>query len=73
MTGLRDTDGREGTTRVERARALWNESDRLRERARLTHAEADALDRAAERLHRMAAAIQDGRDDDLVHEALSVR
>lgn len=37
--------------RSERARSLWKESDRLREKARRTRDEADALDRAAERLH----------------------
>lgn len=56
----------------DRAKALWRECDRLRERARQMRDEADALQRAAERLNRMAAAIADGRDDDLVQEALSV-
>lgn len=60
------------TAANDRARSLWGQSDRLRERARQTRAEADALGRAAERLHGMAAAIADGRDDDLVEEALSV-
>ena len=60
------------TLRTERARALWAESDRLRVRAAQKRDEAEALARAAERLYRMAAAINDGRDDDLVSEALSV-
>lgn len=34
--------------------------------------EAAQLDRAAERFHRMAAAIADGREDEIVEAALSV-
>lgn len=51
---------------------LWRQSDKLRKRAKQMRDEAAALDRAAERLHRMAAAIQDGREDDLVSIALTV-
>ena len=52
---------------------LWRQADDLRAKARRIRDEAAALDRAAERLHRMAAAIADGRDDDLVEIALKGR
>jgi hypothetical protein len=54
---------------AERARSLWDESERLRVKAAQLRDEAAATDRASARLHRMAAAIADGRDDDLIAEA----
>lgn len=60
------------TVSGDRAAALFREADRLVERARDVRAEAEALDRAARRLHAMAAAIADGRDDEIAEIALDI-
>jgi hypothetical protein len=51
----------EQNKRSTEARGLWQASDRLRVKAAQLRDEAAALDENAERLHSLAAAIQDGR------------
>lgn len=60
------------TTDRDRAHVLWRQADELKKKAKWLRDDADAIDRAAERLSRMAAAVADGREQDILEAALSI-
>jgi hypothetical protein len=49
----------------ERASSLWKQADNLREKGKRLRSEGDSLIRAADRLNAFAAAIADGREQDV--------